>query len=214
MSMPEFMNRLRLVSSMLPPGVFSSQGLSDSPADERLRHKALASADVWLDPAFVAGVKAGDFFYLDEHERKELETALERFAKLAGEASRGHGLTLEQRSQGLEVLIKFVDVLKPVPAPDNLLIPVLWRLESTYPEYVLGFDCEFGTDSTGDPAVWVWVVVPDDADVESKAFDGFEKSIDKVVRGWLKEVGKEDVWPYIRLRTPSSIKDDIHEVVE
>ena len=211
--MPEFMNRLRLVSSMLPPGLWSSGGLYGTPSAERLRGKALASADVWLDTTFAAGVSGADFWFLDDFSRSRVEGALDRFIRAAEPGAAGSPLTTEQRVRGLDALCELVLVLQPVDMHGKLFAHALWDLEDRYPEYVLGFSCEFGTDSTGDPAVWVWVVVPDETDVQTPAFDGFMDDVTRAARSWLERAGLPH-WPYTRLLTPSDIKDEIAEVVE
>lgn len=213
MSMPEFMNRLRLVSSMLPPGLWSSEGLYGTPSAERLRGKALASADVWLDASFAAGVSPADFWFLDEFGRTHVVDVLDRFRQAAQTVTPGGPLSAEQRERGLDAIRALVLFLQPVDVHSNNLASALWELEDRYPEYVLGFGCEFGTDSTCGDAVWIEVVVPDKTDVQTKEFDRFIDEVSRKARSWLDAV-RLPHWPYIRLLTPSDIKDEIAEVVE
>ena len=39
----------------------------------------------------------------------------------------------------------------------------------SWPKYVMGVDYRIGTDSTGDPAVWIRLIVKDDVEIESPA---------------------------------------------
>lgn len=212
MSVPEFLNRLRLVAGMLPPALLAGGELDVTDADERLRQKALASADVWLDPSFVAGVKPADFWFLDDFNRSRLADAFDRFTRATESTSADGVLGPDQRERGLDALVELAQVLQPVDALSRNLSSHLWQLEPDFREYVLGFDCRFGLDPTGDPAVWVRAVVPDDVDVQTPAFDRFMDAVTRSARKWLDAAGLPH-WPYVRLLTPSAIKEQFAEVV-
>ena len=67
------------------------------------------------------------------------------------------------------------------------------------PEYVLEKRFQMGVDTTGDRAVWIWVVLSDDKeDVPSEEVAQIRNS----VRGALKGAGI-DMWTYLRFRTES-----------
>jgi hypothetical protein len=216
MSVPEFMNRLRLVAGLIPPALFApemSLGVFPTPTEDRQWRKALASADVWLDVSFVAGVVPADFEFLDDTGRVRLGNALASFARAAGDNPAAQQLATEQRELGLTALVDLIQVLPILDVPGKFLVQKLWELEPNYPDYIFGFECEFGTDSTSDPAVWIHSVVPDETDVQTPEFDRFMDDVKRTTRVWLESV-RLPHWPYVRLFTPSDIKDQIAGVVE
>ena len=69
-----------------------------------------------------------------------------------------------------------------------------WRL----PPNVRRFDVEFGEDSTGDPAVWIWLLVDDELSPSSQSISRMERFVTDV-RSELLRKGLRH-WPYFRLR--------------
>ena len=68
-----------------------------------------------------------------------------------------------------------------------------------WPSFVKAHPHEVGSDATGDPAVWVWVVV-DDATPESTWSDGSLAKLTDQIRQALAGL---NVWPYVHFRSES-----------
>ena len=69
------------------------------------------------------------------------------------------------------------------------------------PESVRSFKVEFGTDSTGDPAVTIWLIVDDDPNPPKRVLDQTTKFVRDTESDLLK-LGLRH-WPYIRF-SPAS----------
>ncbi len=80
---------------------------------------------------------------------------------------------------------------------ENVIRTVLRR--SGFPAAVKGYEIEFGEDHSGDPAVWIWLLVREETE-PSKIF------LDELIP-YARAIGRELVeaqlghWPYVRFRT-------------
>ena len=75
-------------------------------------------------------------------------------------------------------------------------------LETTpVPDYVVNWFFEVGSDSTGDPAIWIYFLVTD----EAAARPDLTKAITDVDHRIRERLAQEDIhrWPYVRVRTVS-----------
>lgn len=66
---------------------------------------------------------------------------------------------------------------------------------------MLTWEYELGSDSTDDPAVWIWVFV-NDATAQRADFTEMTTQIRRKIRDALSSAGIER-WPYINFRTSS-----------
>jgi hypothetical protein len=71
-----------------------------------------------------------------------------------------------------------------------------------WPDYVKGVQFRFGNDSSGDPAVWIWLVLKDDVDIESPSVQAELSPVREAYRNAIQRAGIER-WPYISVRTRS-----------
>jgi hypothetical protein len=71
-----------------------------------------------------------------------------------------------------------------------------------WPPAVKGFELEFGEDSTGDPAVWVWLMIDDDVSPPAEKI----KELGRFRRGLVSAIMDAGLshWPYVRFRTRQS----------
>jgi hypothetical protein len=66
------------------------------------------------------------------------------------------------------------------------------------PADVRSFEVKFGTDATGDPAVWIWFLVDEDNNPSHEKIRGLNRFADKVRSELLKMNLR--YWPYIDFR--------------
>ncbi len=66
------------------------------------------------------------------------------------------------------------------------------------PDGVLGFEFQFGEDSTGDPALWIWFDVLDDLAPSKQKLTAYG-SLAKAVKNELREK-RISYWPFVRFR--------------
>lgn len=70
------------------------------------------------------------------------------------------------------------------------------KLKLELPKEVVDFEYEIGLDSTGDPALWIWLILEQSEDAWSRENRAeLRERIDKTLR----DVGVAR-WPYIRFR--------------
>lgn len=74
-----------------------------------------------------------------------------------------------------------------------------------FPDFVQTWDYEFGRDSSGQPAVWIWLVV-DDAAADDPAFTAATTRLRREIHRSLQREGL-DRWPYLRFRTFSEQRE-------
>jgi hypothetical protein len=68
----------------------------------------------------------------------------------------------------------------------------------TLPPNVHRFDVDFGEDSTGDPAVWIWLTVDDELQPSPQSIAGLNSFVTDV-RSDILRAGLRH-WPYVRFR--------------
>lgn len=78
-------------------------------------------------------------------------------------------------------------------------------LKSIQPAFANGLRFQLDDDATGDPAVWVWVIVADEK-LESPGFQSEIEAFQNKVGDTLRANGIER-WPYVRLEAVSDQAD-------
>lgn len=66
------------------------------------------------------------------------------------------------------------------------------------PPNVHGFDVEFGEDSTGYPAVWIWLTIKDELKPSAQSISALSQFVDNVTDELVRRRLRH--WPYIRYR--------------
>lgn len=69
------------------------------------------------------------------------------------------------------------------------------------PPNVRDVDWEFGEDSAGEPALWIWLIVDDDPQPSAQSITGLNRFVTDI-RGDLLRAGLR-YWPYVRFRPAS-----------
>jgi hypothetical protein len=82
----------------------------------------------------------------------------------------------------------------------KLLDPSLLGLRE--PPRVVRIELEEGFDSTGDPALYIWVLLDDETALDDDVTWQNVKQIDRTIRETLRGAD-EQRWPYVRFRTES-----------
>jgi hypothetical protein len=77
-------------------------------------------------------------------------------------------------------------------------------LKRPLPESVRSFRMDFGTDSTGDPAVTIWLIVDDDPNPPKRTLDQVSRFV-RETENDLMDLGLRH-WPYIRFSPASEAK--------
>jgi hypothetical protein len=150
----------------------------------------------WLTPRAVRGFNANDFPELSQDARNALEAQVERFSSIAQRAPREGTAPPELVDEAIPVFLKTVEILEPI-LDEYAAYHVLKHTELS--DFVTDFAIKAGLDSSGDPAVWVWVITKDAPESE---FLKQARQIRPQVQETLQEadIGR---WPYIGFRSES-----------
>lgn len=164
MSLAEFWSNVRTSARFVSP-----RATVDSPRlDAGAIESALRRSTLWLTPGAVAGFDAADFDFLPDDDRAELGRLVTEFRRTAARVPATGPVTDEQVAAALPVFRDIVGRLAFDRYGDPEAYRVGHRIEQAIagprpPELVeLRFDT--GTDSTADPAVWVWAFLADESD--------------------------------------------------
>jgi hypothetical protein len=151
----------------------------------------------WLTPRAVKGFDSKDFSELNEDARSALKAAVEQFSSIAKRAPRDGPAPTELVDEALPVFLKILEVLEPI-LDEYAAYHMLKHTELS--DFVTDFAIRAGLDSTGDPGVWVWVIIKDEA-----ADLKFREQVAETRRQVDAAIHEADIgrWPYIRFRTES-----------
>jgi len=212
MAMNEFLRNIQtarnVVFPQLPPGTTLAP-----PADPLAFDVAWLrrTAPVWLSPQTVAGFDANEFESFKGQDRENLGKVVRDFLAIAN-AVAGRDPTDEELRIGIAYLTILVTVLDPLfrDAEGKALLMALYRSSVFFPGFVLGLDYTLDTDWSGEPGVWISVIVPDDVDPDSDEFIRFSQEFRKDV--WrAMEVAKSNRIPYVRYRMLSEVTGPVSE---
>jgi hypothetical protein len=196
MAKQEFIQNVRLARNL-----FFHRVEADHPgvnADEIARR--LSRAALWLTPAAVRGFDALDFPELPANTREELERSVREFTEVASQVPDDGPASAEQEAAAIRGFQNILRILQPYfPTPEELTQLRTAMKAVNLPDSVQTWDYEFGRDSSGDPAVWIWIVVDDEAAVDV-TFTAATTRLQRDIHRALQRAGL-DRWPYVRFRT-------------
>jgi hypothetical protein len=208
MSLPHFLSNLRTARNVVYQAV---TGLAFN--DPNKIRRLLRAYPFWFTPAVLEGYDPEELSFLTAEQRELLDRNVQEFKAVVADAG-GEKPPDEQVRTAFQLL---ADIAHPFerlladPTGDAVLLS-LWSDAHNFPDYCIGFDYRVGSDSTGDPAIWVWVIVADETDVVSDEFIGFLDTVRRMVWDGLAKV-KSDRWPFVRVRTVSEERELLAEGV-
>ncbi len=166
MAKSEFLQNLKTARNL-----FFHRVHTDHPGlDPNTLQAQLARAAIWLSPSAVRGFDVRDFPELSSDTRSQLKENVERFLRIAKQVPPTKPATNEQVQEAMTAFLKVLEILNPYLVTGSEIKQVRAALEGIeFPKEVLTWEYELGADSTGDPAVWIWVFV-DDASAEREDF--------------------------------------------
>ena len=159
----------------------------------------------WLTPATVADLSESDFSTMPARQRQALFDAVERFKTIA----ETDAISPEQETQARTALDGIRDILRPYLSEESLKIrEAIWRAwrDDGAAAWIPTFDYALDEDWAGNPAVWVWLILNDDVDVEEPATRAGLNSLRTRIRKELYEAGIERR-PYINVRSQAEVRE-------
>lgn len=194
----EFLQNLKTARNL-----FFHRVRTDHPAlDAKKIAGQLERAAIWLTPSSVRGFDLRDFPELSAPIRNQLKDNIDRFVQVAKRVPPTKPAEPQEIKEAMTALLKVIEILNPYLPSGGELQKVQEALQRIkYPNFVRNFEFELRTDSTGDPAVWVWVFV-DDSAAQREEFTEMGSEVEERIRNALSEAGITR-WPYVRFRTPA-----------
>jgi hypothetical protein len=187
-------------------GLLQVRPAVDSPRlDSQRIEEFLSGSDFWLTHVSVKGYEVEDFQFLGEIERNELQSGVEQFRDVATKARIGGILNDDELKQARSGFRRILEVMRPDKYNDIDAFVIGKKIENhvreLLPDWVRELVFETDLDSSGSPAIWIWVEVEDDV-VKSKLFFDKFRIVDETLTQAAIQICPER-WPYIRLRGSS-----------
>lgn len=201
MSKQEFLLNMRVARSL-----FGNQRVTaDSPTMNTADlSKSLSRAAIWLTPKSVEHFNAADFPELGE-KQAELQNAVLAFHAIAKEVPPNEPATneqLENAKVAFERILKIIEPYLPTHEEGKGVEAALKAIQ--YPEWIVTWDYELGSDEDGTPAVWLNVY----ADEETVPKGRLALEAARLTRELRKKLAEARInrWPYVRLRSAQKHK--------
>lgn len=196
MAKQEFLDNFRIARNLFRhPRVEASPELDGSAVAQ-----LLARAAIWLTPKSVKGFDLRDFPELGAERKKQLEDAIASFLFIARQVPPDDPASDAQFTNAAAALEKAIEILEPyLPAPGEggRVEAALRRVD--FPQWVLNWDYELGSDQQGDAAVWVDIFV-DRRLFSPSQIATMAPQMTRAIHQALSANGVSR-WPYLRFRT-------------
>jgi hypothetical protein len=197
MPLREFWNSVRAAARFISP-----KPIVDSPRlDAAAIEQGLRGATRWLTPALGAGFDAADFPFLSGDDRTKLAGLVEGLRKVAEQVPPIAPATAEQIEQALPPfrdIIRMLEFDRYGDAEAYRLGKQIERvLERHRPPELVELRFNTGTDSAGDPAIWIWGFL---SDVQEEAFLDRAGSVLPLL-DWASRTVAPDLFPYISFQS-------------
>lgn len=175
-----------------------------------LQQKPAASAviptEFWPTPQAVEGFNLDDFWYLPEDQQEQLARLVKEFAAIVGpmvhDFDMWTGEGIERAEEKLRSVIEIMELGDHRDALEFRVSKIVElcrkRLQNGDVSDIL-FQIE--EDSTGEEALWIWVILKDEATKGDRFFE-ITRQIRSDLTRMLRAYGVE-LWPFIHFRSRS-----------
>ncbi len=199
MSVHDFWVSVRTGARLFPPQVIVDTSRLDAGAIER----TLQRATPWLTRGSVAGFNETDYHFLPDAEREKLGQLVSAFQKIASGVNPTAPATNDQVAQAHPLFRDIVGMLEFDRYEDAEAFQLGKEIEreiQTYrPRELAKLRFRTGLDHTGDPAIWIWAFLQDDA-WDDERFLASARQIDELLDPAARRVAP-DRWPYLSFRS-------------
>jgi len=200
----DFWTNVRAGASFVAPQATADSPRLDSAAIENILKREV----IWLTPKTVEGFDPKEFEFLSPAERASLTDAVDRFRDIARKVPPNKPATDEQIQQALPQFHRIVEILRPdkYADPDAFVIGkrVEQRLADHFPPSICELRFGTGEDTSGVPALWIWVVLKNEAAAKD-VFSSNVRAVRELLEATVRELGT-DRWPYVRFRTDAELQ--------
>jgi hypothetical protein len=204
MSLPKFLHNIRMATGLLSPAVQTDSASLDPTSFAR----TLALADLWLTTHAIEGFDETDFVFLSPEDRARLADEVAKFRAVAESVPPTEPATRHQVEEARAALGTILRVLEPYlsTAEARDIERILAHAVRPDESWIPTLDFKLGNDATGDPAVWVWLIVNDDVDVENADVQTKLQTVRNRIDSELAQA-KVERFPYTLVRSRSEVKE-------
>jgi hypothetical protein len=204
-SLREFWLNLRTAARLLTPTATSdSPQLSSATLESMLRR-----AVIWLTPKAVESFRPDDFGFLDPRDLRALAEGVQKFRAVARQVDPGKPAADSEIEQALVPFRRVLEILRPdnYADPEALILghSIDRQLPDALRSAVAELRFETGPDSTGDPALWIWVILKDEATATDDLLLAHARTIREAIERIVFDLHIER-WPYVRFRSESELE--------
>jgi hypothetical protein len=208
MALQDFRTNMRMGARLFAPRHLADAPPLDADAIERM----LRSSVHWLTVRSVSGFDEKDFWFLPEGERAQLAQLVTDFQKVVSTVKRRAPTPEETVEKAMPLFRDLVRLLAFDRYGDAEAFRLGKLIEGEIaperPPELADLRFMTGLDHTGDPGLWIWVYLSDDASESDERF----LEVAQMLQDFLDPVAREvapDRWPYISFR---SIADQFEPV--
>jgi len=158
-------------------------------------------APIWLASSVVKDFDPADFVELNKDNRQELEATVKRYKKIAENFDHKRGkISQEQMREAIATFLQLVKIIEHFIENGEEAEELRHLLESlNYPKGIVTWEFETGFDSTGDPALWIWIFV-DEKLARRKDITDVTMNVQRQIQEALAK-SKIVRWPYVHVRS-------------
>ncbi len=155
----EFLLNLRVARSFFSNPKVESD---DSQFNVTQAERSLTRAAIWLTPKSVDKFVAADFPDTSVSIRSQMESSIRAFRDVAEQVLSDEPATDDQFQEGREIFAQILSLFEPYLPMTKEARQVEEVLRTVrFPDWVVSWDVELGSDADGSPAVWVSVFADD-----------------------------------------------------
>jgi hypothetical protein len=193
----EFLNNLRVARNLFAhPRVEADTSALDTSAVS----EELIRAGIWLTPKSLAGFDPSDFSELGAERQNELHNAVQAFRAIAAKVPGDQPASPDQFRDASVAFVTIYRLLSPYLALAGEAKAVEKALRKvTFPDWVVNWDYELGSDSEGDEVVWVKVFADENRFPKARLARAASELTQQVRQAFTD--GGVKRWPYIRMAT-------------
>ncbi len=209
MALTQFLQGVRNGGMLIAPRASAEHQSNAATIEDRLRRP-----DLWLTPKTVEGFDANDFTYLTNDQKSALAKNVAEFRQVATTVPSDGPATRQQVAAASEPFREIYETVQRYFSKDFLAVrSAITGLfaSGAFPDFVATFDLQVENDSTGDPAVWVWLIVDDAAD-ENLAFHAIRPA-QQTIADRLAELGIER-FVYLSIRSVNEQREWLDGIYE
>jgi hypothetical protein len=210
MALQDFWSSVRTAARLLAP-----TATVDSPKLDAGRiEQTLRATDLWLTPRSVAGYHEADWNFLPEPQRQRLTRLVEEFRHVASEIDPTGPAPKESVEQAFPLFRDIIALLEFDRFGDAEALRLGKQIENLIqrhrPAELAELRFQTGPDNTGDPAIWIWAILTDEATPDEERFFQTSERVRKLLDTAARTVAPER-WPYIHSRTVAEQSEIMEE---